>query len=59
MKPLPPIIPVRQIPDTFTNDMSPIEWLAKLTRAYNDIAGDIYDISVNEDQNMLVIKEKE
>lgn len=59
MKPLPPIIPVRQIPDTFTNDMSPIEWLAKLTRAYNDIAGDIYDISVDEDQNMLVIKEKE
>lgn len=59
MNPLPPIIPVRQIPDTFTNDMSPIEWLAKLTRAYNDIAGDIYDISVDEDQNMLVIKEKE
>ena len=37
MKPLPPIIPVREIPETFSNDMSPIEWLAKLTKAYNDL----------------------
>ena len=28
MKKLPPIIPVREIPETFGNEMSPIEWLA-------------------------------
>lgn len=59
MKKLPPIIPVCEIPGTFTNDMSPIEWLAKLTRAYNEIANNIYDISYNENTSTLTIKEKE
>ena len=45
MKKLPPIIPVREIPETFSNEMSPIEWLAKLTKAYNDIAASVWDIT--------------
>lgn len=59
MKKLPPIIPVREIPETFENYLSPIEWLAKLTRAYNDIAGNVYEIKYEEDSNTLVISEKE
>ena len=59
MKHLPPIIPVREIPETFTNDMSPIEWLAKLTRAYNEIAGSVWNISYDANTSTLTIKEKE
>lgn len=58
MKKLPPIIPVREIPETFSNEMSPIEWLAKLTKAYNDIAATVYDVSVDKDYHILTIKER-
>ncbi len=37
MRKVPPIIPVRQIPETFSNTMSPISWLAKLTAKVNEI----------------------
>lgn len=59
MKKLPPIIPVRQIPETFSNDMSPIEWLAKLTWAYNHIADSVWEMKYDESINTLIIKEKE
>ena len=59
MKKLPPIIPVREIPATFENYLSPIEWLAKLTKAYNEIANDIWEISYDEASATLTIKEKE
>lgn len=59
MKKLPPIIPVREIPETFSNDMSPIEWLAKLTRAYNELAGNVWVITYDADTSTLNIKEKE
>jgi len=59
MKKLPPIIPVKEIPETFENYMSPIEWLAKLTRAYNEIANDIYEVSYDETTMTLTVKEKE
>lgn len=58
MKKLPPIIPVHEIPETFENDMSPIEWLAKLTRAYNEIAPNIWEISYDPLTSTLTIKEK-
>ena len=58
MKKLPPIIPVREIPETFGNEMSPIEWLSKLTKAYNDIAATVYDITVDKDYHILKIKER-
>lgn len=59
MKKLPPIIPVRQIPETFMNDMSPIEWLAKLTYAYNHIAESVWDMSYDDQTSTLSIKERE
>lgn len=59
MKKLPPIIPVREIPETFENYMSPIEWLAKLTRAYNDIAHSVWDMSYDDQTSTLSIKERE
>lgn len=59
MKKLPPIIPVKEIPETFENYMSPIEWLAKLTRAYNEIAKDVWEMSYDEVTMTLKIKEKE
>lgn len=59
MRKLPPVIPVREIPETFTNDMSPIEWLAKLTYAYNEIAKDVFIISYDDSTSTLTIKEKE
>ena len=58
MKKLPPIIPVREIPETFSNEMSPIEWLAKLTKAYNDIAASVLDITVDKDHHNITIKER-
>lgn len=58
MKKLPPIIPVTEIPETFDNSMSPITWLAKLTRAFNEIANNVYDISYDEDTSTLIIKER-
>lgn len=59
MNKLPIITPVPEIPETFENLMSPISWLAKLTRAYNEIAKSVFDIHVDEFTNCLVIKEKE
>ena len=59
MKKLPPIIPGKEIPETFENYMSPIEWLAKLTRAYNEIANDVYEVSYDETTMTLTVKEKE
>lgn len=59
MKKLPPIIPVKEIPETFENYMSPIEWLAKLTKAYNDMANQVWEISYNDETRTLKIKEKE
>lgn len=59
MKRLPPIIPVKEIPETFENYMSPIEWLAKLTAAYNEIASDVWEMSYDEQSRTLTIKEKE
>lgn len=59
MKKLPIIAPVPEIPETFENFMSPISWLAKLTRAYNEMANNIFEIRVDEDTNCLIIKEKE
>lgn len=59
MKKLPIITPVPEIPETFENFMSPISWLAKLTRAYNEMANNIFEIRVDEDTNCLIIKEKE
>lgn len=59
MKKLPPIIPVREIPETFENYMSPIEWLAKLTKSYNEIAGNVWEIKYEEESNTLTITEKE
>lgn len=59
MKKLPPIIPVKEIPETFENYMSPIEWLAKLTKAYNDMANQVWEISYNDETRTLTIKEKE
>lgn len=59
MKKLPPIVPVREIPETFENNMSPIEWLAKLTRAYNEMAGNVWEISYDEQTSTLTINEKE
>lgn len=59
MKKLPPIIPVRHIPETFENYLSPIEWLAKLTHRFNEIAGDVWEMSYDEDTCILTIKEKE
>ena len=59
MKRLPPIVPVKEIPETFENYMSPIEWLAKLTHAYNEIAGMVWEMSYDEQSRTLVIKEKE
>lgn len=59
MKQFPPIIPVTEIPETFENYMSPISWLAKLTKAYNEIAKNIYSITYDEYTNSLIIKEKE
>ena len=56
MRKLPPIIPVRSIPEQFENHMSPIEWLAKLTKAFN---GDVWEIDYDEDTCILTIKEKE
>ena len=59
MKKLPPIVPVREIPETFENYMSPIEWLAKLTRAYNEMSGNIWEITYNADTSTLSVVEKE
>lgn len=59
MKKLPPIVPVREIPETFENYMSPIEWLAKLTHGFNEIAGNVWVISYDADTSTLTIKEKE
>lgn len=59
MNKLPIITPVPEIPETFENLMSPISWLAKLTRAYNEMANNIFEIRVDEDTNCLIIKEKE
>lgn len=59
MKKIPPIIPVREIPETFENYMSPIEWLAKLTQKYNEIAGNVWEISYDEKNCTLYITEKE
>lgn len=59
MKKLPPIIPVKEIPETFENYLSPIEWLAKLTYAYNQIAKDVWEMSYDEVNMTLKIKEKE
>ena len=59
MKKLPPIIPVKEIPETFENYMSPIEWLAKLTKAYNDMANQVWEISYNDETRTLTNKEKE
>ena len=58
MKKLPPIIPVREIPETWGNDMSPIEWLAKLTRAYNEIANQVWDIKYDDKASTLIIRER-
>lgn len=58
MQKLPPIIPVTSIPQTFENCMSPIEWLAKLTHAYNEIAGNVWAISYDSTTSTLTIKEK-
>ena len=59
MRKLPPIIPVRSIPEQFENHLSPIEWLAKLTKDYNEISGDVWEIDYDEDTCILTIKEKE
>lgn len=59
MKKLPPIIPVKEIPETFENYMSPIEWLAKLTHAYNEIAKDVWEMSYDAVTMTLKINEKE
>lgn len=59
MRKLPPIVPVRSIPEQFENYLSPIEWLAKLTKAYNEISGDVWEIDYDEDTCILTIKEKE
>lgn len=59
MKKLPVISPRPEIPETFANYMSPISWLAALTNAYNSIADKIFDISVDENSNCLVISESE
>ena len=59
MKKLPPIIPVKEIPETFENYLSPIEWLAKLTYAYNEMAKDVWEMSYDEVTMTLKIKEKE
>ena len=59
MKKLPPIVPVKEIPETFENYMSPIEWLAKLTKAYNDMANQVWEISYSDETRTLTIKEKE
>ena len=59
MKKLPPIIPVKEIPETFENYLSPIEWLAKLTHAYHEIAKDVWEMSYAEVTMTLKIKEKE
>ena len=59
MKKLPPIIPVKEIPETFENYMSPIEWLAKLTHAYNEMAKDVWEMSYDEVTMTLKINEKE
>lgn len=59
MTQLPPIVPVREIPETFENYMSPIEWLAKLTKAYNDIAASVWDMSYDETSRTLTIRERE
>lgn len=59
MRKLPCIIPVREIPQTFENDMSPIEWLAKLTYAYNQIADKVWDITYDATSSTLNITEKE
>ena len=59
MNKLPIITPVPEIPETFENYMSPISWLAKLTRAYNEMANNIFEIRVDEDTNCRIIKEKE
>lgn len=58
MKKIPPIIPVREIPETFENYMSPIEWLAKLTKAYNDMAPNVWEMHYDEASCTLTIKEK-
>ena len=58
MKRLPPIIPVKEIPETFENYMSPIEWLAKPTHAYICMCATAWSIKYLEDSNTLVIREK-
>ena len=59
MKKLPPIIPVKEIPETFENYLSPIEWLAKLTHAYNERGKDVWEMSYDEVTMTLKINEKE
>ena len=51
--------PVGWLPSEFGNEMSAIEAVYKLSKAYNDIADNIWDISYNEDTRTLVIKEHE
>lgn len=59
MKKLPVISPRPEIPETFQNYMSPISWLAALTNAVNSMADKVFDISVDENTNCLIISESE
>lgn len=37
MNKIPKIIPVRKLPETFANTLSPMSWLAKVTAKINEI----------------------
>ena len=45
MKKFPCIQVANEVPLEFTNSMSPMQWIAALTKAYNEIAPMIYDFS--------------
>lgn len=51
--------PTNWLKDQFGNDMSAIEAVYKLTKLYNDIAKDIFDIRYDEVGRTLIIKERE
>ena len=59
MKKFPCIQVANEVPLEFTNSMSPMQWIAALTKAYNEIAPMIYDFSYDSTTSNLTIKERE
>ena len=59
MKKSPCIQVANEVPVEFTNSMSPMQWIAALTKAYNEIAPMSYDFSYDCTTSSLTIRERE